>query len=438
MSIKSMRKERSIRRMDSSLTGFAVFLCLIFNIVLPVSQNGLRAIILFVCFAIGVIITSSVGSRFKLNRGYSVALISSMCIGALGLLMGLINDNPGIFYVAPLYIVWPLVYSTIFANLDLRIHRKLVENTLIVGLAAVSLLMIWYVLYYYRIIPFYLPIDFGQAFNPAIPEMRFYGISSLIFLIPFAAVYFMIDALNGRVRISLLLVLALGFIAAYFSGRRALIIVSLLVPVVFMLYYASQNKRRLFNAGKSILLVSVAIYIITSINPAIREKISPLLNKMVSYIAEEYSPKTVGQQESVRSVQTRYLLESWRESPLIGHGLGQSLAYTRNDDRTWEYESQYPMMLSNLGILGGLVLSLSACWIIYSLFRLSRLQPEKASFFLGINAGLLSFIVSNNSNPYFQAFGHLWVIFLPAAIVVAGNREIQRQKGLVNSLPFDP
>lgn len=149
---------------------------------------------------------------------------------------------------------------------------------------------------------------------------------------------------------------------------------------------------------------------------------------MVSYIAEEYSPKTVGQQESVRSVQTRYLLESWRESPLIGHGLGQSLAYTRNDDRTWEYESQYPMMLSNLGILGGLVLSLSACWIIYSLFRLSRLQPEKASFFLGINAGLLSFIVSNNSNPYFQAFGHLWVIFLPAAIVVAGNREIQRQK----------
>lgn len=414
------------------LVRFAVGLVLLFNIVLPVSQNPLRIAVLVVGTLAGAL-AMVLDPKIKLSKSYVILLLSTTTIGAFGVLHGIFNDTPGAMYVSPLYLVWPIMYTLTFAGLRASRHNPLLRRTLFGGLLIVSGLMLWYVLYELGRIPFYVPFDFGQHFNPAIPQMVFYSISSLVFLIPFTAVYCLTRAIGGKVDLVNIGIFLLSLGAAYYSGRRALILNIVLVPVIFMGWYFLRSQRALVRFVGLLGAAVIAITLLFILSPNAQTAVQNVGQNLVDHFSDEFSDSQGGGQ--VRSLQTAYLLESWQESPLIGHGLGQSVGYIRNDNHIWEYESQYAMMLSNLGLLGVVVYAGAALWVIFSLLSLGLRHPTYAPMCFGLAAGMLSFTFANASNPYFQAFGHLWTIFLPAMYIDAVKRDLRESSHSGASVP---
>lgn len=410
--------------LSSRLISLALVITLLFNTILPVSQNGVRTALLALS-AVIALVALLLKPKYTLDRGYTIAFLACLVVGAFGVWIGLLNSNPGALFVSPLYLIFPLVYSLIFVGLEPRQHTSLIVRILFTALWVVPLLMIWHVLYHLGYIPFDIPFDFGQAYNPAIPQMRFYSISSLVFLLPFATIYLMTRAAQGHRDWLNAVPLFLGLIAAYLSGRRALMLVTLLVPPLIWAWYIFRKPRAMVASVVMLVYTGLAALLLFTYVPVMTNIVTPMMDKAVTYLTEEFVKGSGGEDEFVRAKQTELLLDSWHDSPLIGHGLGQAIAYTRNSDRIWQYESQYAMMLSNLGLVGMIVFGLSTLWIIVTLVRLSRLAPTYAPMCLGLMAGLLSFIFANYSNPYFQAFGHLWGIFLPAAYAAALKRELK-------------
>lgn len=225
------------------------------------------------------------------------------------------------------------------------------------------------------------------------------NITSLFFIVPYLiALQFRSDGIsfnNWVVKVSLFLT----FFLAIFSGRRALWICILLTPILilgwaFLLNSFKQVKLKyrrfsfLFFLGGFFFLG----FIFTNDN---------ITYPTLIHLKEAFSA------EDERSIQKKFLVESFFEYPILGSGFGVGAGYQRSETRIWLYELTYHQLLFNFGIIGIIIIAILYLTYLYLIMNNIKYNKPYDLIPFCMLIGIVSFAIGAYSNPYFGSFDFL-------------------------------
>src|SRR5487761_652944 len=178
--------------------------------------------------------------------------------------------------------------------------------------------------------------------------MSHYSLSSLIFLVPYllaALVVYEEKRTPFLARKILWVAFLLGMAVALLSGRRALLIVIVLAPLLTWFFRAqlpisiraASRKQALTTLlGCMFLALSIGLYLGRTMNlnwQALQETV-------VGGLDGNFNRDAIP-----RAEQFDALLRGWETHPLFGHGLGSYTPELVRSNRVWEYELQYNLLL---------------------------------------------------------------------------------------------
>jgi hypothetical protein len=198
------------------------------------------------------------------------------------------------------------------------------------------------------------------------------------------------------------LALVLSLILAAASGRRALWLVVALTPCTILRLSSLTGSYGLIKfAGRRFLLVyAVAAVVGLSVVMLVPQRM-PELGFLV-HLNEAFSS------EDERTIQKPYLIDGFKESPVLGSGFGAYAGYLRNDERPWTYELTYHELLFNMGIVG--TAFLGALFFLYFVLviRLLRRFKDGSAIPFGLLIAFCSLLLSSYSNPYLGSFDYIF------------------------------
>ena len=427
MNRSDLSQAPSFAARDRSVPWAAVVGCSFFFVLLylPVSRNELKGILIGIVFSSIVIGILLRGGRLGLHKTVFLGTLFYAAIGTWFVLWGTVHNASGALFSSLIYVIWPLVYIMFVSavanyGILLSLLRTMVIATLAIGLSALN-----YVLWAKGWLPNWLllPLDLGLGFyvHEGYIEMSFYAISSLIFLVPFlmaALTVYTKRTLPFVSRRLLWAALVLGFSVVLLSGRRALQIVVAFAPFIILLLRAFlPTPVRIATRRSLSRTILVGAFLVLAIFLAFQFAFGLRLTGIYRFIESGF----LTQQDSgatVRSEQLSALLKGWAKKPLLGAGLGASVeGSVRSTNRPWNYELQYALLLYQTGIIGVLLYGLGIAWIYWMALRIIRSGTRMGTHMIPVLTGTTCFLIANASNPYLQAYGNLWTIFLPIAMI---------------------
>lgn len=353
-----------------------------------------------------------------LSPGVLVGALATTAASLVAAVVGLAGSAPGVWSEAVFFVGLPLVWIALTSAVDLR-DLRVVLNAVPVLAAVIGALGVAYFLHT-RGVPYlawstWLPLGQGAGSDTFGSQLRFYPISTLIFVVP----YLFWSLVDGRQPLSRFartmtpVSLALTVAFTLVAGRRAIFLstavaVAVGLLVLFLRRYRDRGlTRRLgwFTAAAASGSVVVA-----------RATGFDLVALVESALGERSSA------EDVRSASMTALLDSWARSPWFGHGLGsEALSSVRSVERPWQFEAQYHAALHAFGIVGFLVLAIATLYIVERLVGLAvRGDVHEA---LPVVAGVIGALVANYTNPYLHTPGHYWMFFVAVMLVNSIDRE---------------
>lgn len=423
-----MRRPVSGGTWPSGVAALTLFVYFAFVLVLPVAHNGVRTglvMALMLVAAAHVVVTRCL----RVTRTVAVLTAVMFGTGLAYVTYGLLAENPGAVHSAITYVGGP-VFVLAFVHLacDTVVLRRLHLLLILFG-ALIGAFVVHFVLWRLGVLPFapYLALDLGQAvvFGQLSPEMRLYALSSMVFVAPYLLASILVSPrlLSGR-NVFKLVALVLVLAVVYYGGRRALLLNVLISPLlVAVLALALPRRRRALLVrrvtGVAVALGVSAVFVLVIGRGDHRAGIA--IRNLQAYVSAGFDGSSTGEAR-VRFDQLESLLDGFGRAPLVGSGLGATTGYVRSE-RVWEYELQYPLLLFHLGIVGFCVYVVGMLWIFANGWRVIARDERWSRPLLPTLVGLASFLLANATNPYFQAFGHLWVIALPVAYI---NRAMWR------------
>ncbi|HZC68004.1 MAG TPA: hypothetical protein VE201_05235, partial [Nitrospirales bacterium] len=229
------------------------------------------------------------------------------------------------------------------------------------------------------------------------------NIGALFVVVPYLlALAFRADA--GKLKslpMKVSLVLCLVVVAV--SGRRALWLVVALAPwVILALAIVTKSQGAITARAKRFVYayttVGLAVMGLIVVRPATIEELGYVGRLQKAFSAEDE-----------RTIQKPYLIDSFKESPIVGSGFGAYAGYLRNEERPWTYELTYHQALFNLGIVGlallGGLLSLYFVFVV----RIMRECTDRFAIPFGILVGYCGLLLGAYSNPYLRSFDYLFL-----------------------------
>ena len=126
-----------------------------------------------------------------------------------------------------------------------------------------------------------------------------------------------------------------------------------------------------------------------------------------------------------RLLQLYALYDGFSESPLIGAGAGAVASYIRSYEHPWAYELYYVSLLFQYGIIGFMFYLAGVIYLIASMIKKMCYSQYNVYnvYYVSILSGMVSFLIATFTNPYLAKFDYMWVIFLPASIVLSKNKD---------------
>ena len=389
-----------------------------------------------VLFGIALILTGIAAlTRAKLALHHSVVLwtLFLAAVSYFFVLRGFFLGTPGAAEAAQLYVLWPLIYLVLVAGASrprilLGLRRILVVATIFIGLQGGV-----YLLTNLGVVPwdrFANLLSLGwqeQSFGlrEGYIGMQFPGLNSLPFLVPFAIAAL---ATCARARthkrfqqVWLWLACFLGLFMALTSARRALIVVTVLAPLLtwcFLRFQPESEKhlaRRSLARVSLVLALSVVVFI-GALGLVYQFNVYDLFDRVTQGF--NFGPTPFDSGANVRRIQYLALIHGWYQHPLVGAGHGAS-AYDviRSGTMPWAYELSYVALLFQTGLLGFLAYTAGVVWIYRMGIRVIRTGGELGASILPIMVGMTGFLIANATNPYLARFDGIWVIFLPLAFI---------------------
>jgi O-antigen ligase len=209
------------------------------------------------------------------------------------------------------------------------------------------------------------------------------------------------------------------------SGRRAFWLVCLLCPIFITVFLKLSKIKVKFS---SYLAPSVFMALVITVAFSVFSLNTELITDRIESSFAFNDP--TAESNYLRKEQFDALVNGWKESPLLGAGLGASAkGSVRDNDAPWAYELSYWALLFQTGIVGFLIYTASIIWMIVKSISIIR-KNKDASFMLAPQmVSLVCFLIINASNPYLAKFDYLWTIFFPIATL---NAYLIKEKDEIN------
>lgn len=383
----------------------------------PTAYVEIKAVLLGV--GLLSVFIAMIRGRLLLQRwqvlGMSILVMCALLYSVYGLLRG----NPGAIRVLSVWFMWPMVYLAFSVLLFQPNSFYWLCNIFVTALVMVVLYSFLYLGNAAGVVPEYLyfELDQGQivGFYEGFIEYNLYSISSLIFLLPFY-IHYLLERYKQTSRIflrSLVLVVA-AVVLAILTGRRAMLMVLLLLPLIIAFSNRFLENKQQLKVGFSvylaliILLTGVAFLIIA---------FGLQYDAVVEMFVDGFDFSSGSSSASERTVQFHALIDGWLNSSILfGTGNGAAAAISRSDEFPWAYELTYVYLLFSTGLVGILVYF---GWYGYGLMRLRgalRKRPDLIVYAAPMLTASVAFCIAAASNPYFGKFDYLWIVLLPFLI----------------------
>ena len=322
-----------------------------------------------------------------------------------------VANNFNIFMeLAPTYIFWPILYTLVLIIPVSYLKYTFQSTGIFVFSAFVIVIYILYIYLYFRgYAPktFIIALPLGYSINYNFGYINFFtpSISSLIFLIPYV-ISMLMNRKDFRKYnlIYLLLVLLLGIFIVFIVGRRALIFVVIVAPIISIAWslVASMNKKitsQVFIFFLFLLIIIAGYFLIANYST-------------VGLRIQNYTHLDKG----IRYDEFLSLIHGWEQHPFLGSGLGVNASVVRSSV-SGSYELTYIAQLFQTGLIGvGLYMSL-VLWIFYKLIKIARSNKACAAHIVALLTGMTCMFIANSTNPYIGNFDGLWIIFYPLALI---------------------
>lgn len=405
----------------AALMRFLAAASLAYLLLMPVSQ-GVLLLAVFAVMVTAALMTSLVQNKVLTLPLMGVAFFT-LLLGILGLTVG--ADNPGLVNAAGVFVIAPVVY---FASIAALGHSSL--KALLTTCAVMTVIAGIYILVYVggelgvipRIIPDIVLEFTGAGFGKTgdAIEIRFYGLSTLAASAPMWLASLLVVRDDLLPRLSLRAAAAtIGIAGAMVGGRRAIIVVLVLIPLVAWVVKRSTRRRGPLTVSplRAVGAIGALIAVIFATPVVIAH---PLVvntwGALVSFFSGESSDVSTSQTE--RNEQADQLLRAWSQSPIWGHGLGAVIpGYRRSEAQPWQFELQYHVLLMQTGVIGVLLALTIAVLVVAAIRRAASLRPDMLSTLTVTLCAGVAMLIANASNPYLQAPAHMWAIFLPLAVI---------------------
>lgn len=358
-----------------------------------------------------------------------------LLLGAIGVAVASVNDNPGLVNGSLVYVAAPILFWIYAGSLSPGSLKAMLKG-LVVATSVLATGILLYVLGQQGVLPEILPgallQENGAGFSEVggSTEIRLYGLSSLAAAGPVWCASLLVERdelLPDRRWRIYAAVSSVG--AAIVGGRRAILVLIVLTPVllwVCRLVISGKRPQREAVTRPRLLQVSVVLLGLVLVLGSLA--IYPQLYPSAAFtkaargtqgllLSSSDSKLPVDGDVAVRREQAGRLLAAWSDAPLLGRGFGAVLQnYQRSDERPWNFELQYHLLLFQTGLVGLLVVAAMVLTVVQGLRAAASAFPALLSSLLVTATGGLAMLIANATNPYLQAPGHMWAVYLPLAV----------------------
>lgn len=395
-------------------------LCLAYLMLRPVSNNE---ILLPVLAVMGIVAACVALSRGTGISGQLVPVaVPIFTVGALGSVVG--AGNPGFFYGVLVWLAAPLLYWAWVAALGAE-FMPIILRTCAWATILLSTAIVLYVASQLGMIPAVLPeallVSSGAGFEGELGDtaIRLYGLSTLV-----AAAPMWVTALFVRSHPWLpakwicALAAASATSASLIAGRRAVVLVLVVIPVVALIVkFLARDRSKVVKVSPVVVLTGLAGIVIVALNWVAITSNTALRDTFAGF-ADLLNGGTETASEGVRAEQISRLVEYGGRSPIWGHGFGSVInGYSRNELRPWTFEMQYHLLYMQVGLIGLALVAIALIAALMAFYRATQKRPDLLPVLTVTAAAALAILIANYTNPYLQAPGHMWAVYLVLAVI---------------------
>lgn len=417
--------------------------CFAYVVARPVSNNILllSALGLMWLFALGAIVVRAP----RLAPTFSIVLLGQLAFAAFGIFEGLAADNPGIFNAIAVYLVAPLLYWVLVWAVDLNIAKSVLQCLAIMS-SVLATTIVLYVANQKGIIPEIVPssilVGSGSGFRDlgTHTELRFYGLSTLAAVGPMWIASLLVppDDLMPPVWLRSYAATS-AMVAVLVGGRQAIVLTMVTAPLILWCcariigqgkhpryvvgaLAADAGRRPLRMLAGSLGVLGV-VYLVSRLALGV-DSVRPVSNTF-SAVGSLFSGSSgAGVDTKILVEESGRLLSAWAAAPIGGRGFGAVIdGYRRSVERPWNFELQYHLLLLQTGIVGILAVGVVLFFCIRALRAAAERCPQYSATLAVTTVGAVALLIANFADPYLQAPGHMWAIYLPLAV---GNAMLVR------------
>jgi hypothetical protein len=384
-----------------------------------------------------VLVTVCIVTFTTLQMGlHSSVVIWTVLLSTLGFLFvieGLLAGMPGASAQIGVYAIWPILYLLMIAGVRSEETLLGLTRTLVISTSFVAFFSVVYMLIATNVLPenrYFDLVSFNWesqmiSLHEGYISMQYPGLNSLPFLVPFSLA--VLVTCSGRKRQTLIspvwawIALGAGLEAVLLSGRRALLLVTMLSPLGILVFSCFQpaaekhlHRKGLFRiATTGILALTVSMFCLNALSGI---SLSGLYDRVSSGF--DFTPNTDDNGANERRRQFHALVAGWMENPIFGAGHGApAYGSVRSQLQPWSYELSYMALLYQTGIVGIVAYAAGICWIFWTGIRVIKAGGRLSALMLACLTGLSSMLIANATNPYMDYFDGMWVIFFPLAVI---------------------
>lgn len=396
---------------------------------LPTTLISFRGCILATSLGLSFLAVFSGCQEWKIHK--TILSWSLLCILASFIFIanGMLNDAPGALQSATVYMIWPLVYIWLIGLASsfgtyFMLARVIVLGTFFSASSGIFYVVSGYVGLNDEFNPFFIFLGGQLNIGKTLIEYNLFNIATLIFGFPFCITYLLAIYFKQGSTFAigsnkfLTITTFISLIAIILTGRRAILLVAIISPILALLVVGSSYREKLnYKKLFSLLALIASIFLLVVLTAQFLFGISLEVVYTDFLLGFNFENKN-NLSAYRRGEQYQALIDGWLSSPLMGSGHGavapkDSLAHAN----IWNYELQYIAILFQTGLVGIFVYFSAQLWLFYKLYIMTIGNTQINILSSAILVGSICFLIANATNPYLPKFDYLWVIFFPAGML---------------------
>lgn len=393
--------------------------CLVYLMLRPVSNGVVLYPVLGVFGLLSVLVFARGDSRTARPLLPVAGLVTATAL--LGLTVGL--GNPGWINGLLTWGIAPVIFGLWAASMNATVLRAMLTAS-----ALATILLSLFILLYVgaqagplpQVIPAALLEETGAGFDGTgeATAIRLYGLSTLAAAAPMWVAALLVKShpiLPTRWVQVVAAVTATG--AAYVGGRRAVVVIVVATPLIVVLLRSLIVRRR---TGPIKIPIQAALAGVLAV-PVLILTLPRLWTTAPVQEALGAVAQLFGGDGGVRTTQARMLLDGFAQSPIVGHGFGAVLnnGYYRSLERPWNFEMQYHLLAFQTGVAGLTMMALVAVLALAAMRKAAQTHPDMTPVLVVVGTAAIAMMIANIANPYLQAPGHMWAVFIALGAINA-------------------